>query len=99
MAVRLEALINEANQGLDGDSLKKIPSWIKGWESRWKGRTKGGELVSEGEEELYNLATRVRERFQDLFDDEYHPDVYSIRATQVSFDIASSIYLCVYFHI
>ncbi|CAD6215180.1 unnamed protein product [Miscanthus lutarioriparius] len=59
LAVRLEALMKEANQGLDSDSLKKIPSWIKGWESRWKGRTKGGELISEGEEELYNLATRV----------------------------------------
>ena len=84
MAIRLEDLMNEAKQGLNSDSLKKVPSWIKGWESRWKGRTKGGELTSEGEEELYNLATRVKERFQDLFDDEYHPDVYSIRATQVS---------------
>lgn len=57
---------------------------MKGWESRWKGRVKGGELVSEGEEELFNFANRVKERFQDLFDEEYHPDVYSIRATQVS---------------
>lgn len=99
MAVRLEALLKEANQVLDSDSLKKIPSWIKGWESRWKGRTKGGELISEGEEELYNLATRMRERFQDLFDDEYHPDVYSIRATQVSFDMVSLIYLCIFSHL
>ncbi|CAD6207307.1 unnamed protein product [Miscanthus lutarioriparius] len=91
LAVRLEALMKEANQGLDSDSLKKIPSWIKGWESRWKGRTKGGELISEGEEELYNLATRVRERFQDLLDDEYHPDVYSIRATQVPRASASAV--------
>lgn len=91
LAVRLEALLKEANQVLDSDSLKKIPSWIKGWESRWKGRTKGGELISEGEEELYNLATRMRERFQDLFDDEYHPDVYSIRATQVPRASASAV--------
>lgn len=91
LAVRLEALINEAKQSMDNDSLKKIPSWIKGWESRWKGRTKGGELTGEGEEELYSLATRVKERFQDLFDDEYHPDVYSIRATQVSRASASAV--------
>ncbi|PUZ36364.1 hypothetical protein GQ55_9G032400 [Panicum hallii var. hallii] len=91
LAIRLEALMNEAKQGLKSDSLKKVPSWIKGWESRWKGRTKGGELTSEGEEELYNLATRVKERFQDLFDDEYHPDVYSIRATQVSRASASAV--------
>lgn len=84
LAVRLKALIDEAKQGPESDSLKKIPSWMKGWESPWKGRVKGGELVSEGEEELYNLAIRVKERFQGLFDEEYHPDVYSIRATQVS---------------
>ncbi|XP_062214164.1 uncharacterized protein LOC133915146 [Phragmites australis] len=91
LAVRLKALINEAEQGPQGDSLKKIPSWIKGWESPWKGRTKGGELIIEGEEELHNLATRVKERFQDLFDDEYHPDVYSIRATQVPRASASAV--------
>ncbi|KAL6638134.1 hypothetical protein ACP70R_025706 [Stipagrostis hirtigluma subsp. patula] len=91
LAVRLKALMNEAEQGPGSDSLKKIPSWIKGWESRWNGRVKGGELISEGEEELYNLATRVKERFQDLFDGEYHPDVYSIRATQVPRASASAV--------
>jgi multiple inositol-polyphosphate phosphatase / 2,3-bisphosphoglycerate 3-phosphatase len=96
LEVRLKALINEAKQSPESDSLKKIPSWIKEWESRWKGRTKGGELVSEGEEELYNLGIRVKEKFQDLFDEEYHPDVYSIRATQVSTDIAFPIYYNVY---
>lgn len=84
LSVRLRDLVEEAKQGSDSDSLKKLPSWMKGWESRWKGRVKGGELVSEGEEELFNFANRVKERFQDLFDEEYHPDVYSIRATQVS---------------
>ncbi|VAI38983.1 unnamed protein product [Triticum turgidum subsp. durum] len=82
LSVRLGTLVDEAKQGPDTASLKKIPSWMKGWESRWKGRVKGGELVSEGEEELFNFANRVKERFQDLFDEEYHPDVYSIRATQ-----------------
>ncbi|PNT73893.1 hypothetical protein BRADI_1g03920v3 [Brachypodium distachyon] len=91
LAVRLGALVNEAKQGPDSDSLKKIPSWIEGWESRWKGRVKGGELVSEGEEELFNFANRVKERFQGLFDEEYHPDVYSIRATQVPRASASAV--------
>ncbi|GJN22875.1 hypothetical protein PR202_gb10479 [Eleusine coracana subsp. coracana] len=91
LALRLEALMNEAKQSLDSDSLKKIPSWIKGWESRWKGRTKGGELIREGEEELYNLGIRVKEKFQYLFDEEYHPDVYSIRATQVPRASASAV--------
>jgi multiple inositol-polyphosphate phosphatase / 2,3-bisphosphoglycerate 3-phosphatase len=88
--------MNEAKQSVNSHPLKKIPPWIKEWESRWKGRTKGGELISEGEEELYNLGIRVRERFQDLFDEEYHPDVYSIRATQVSADIAFPIYFHLY---
>uniref|UniRef100_A0A0E0KKQ9 Multiple inositol polyphosphate phosphatase 1 n=1 Tax=Oryza punctata TaxID=4537 RepID=A0A0E0KKQ9_ORYPU len=91
LAIRLKALIDEAKQGPESDSMKKIPSWMKGWESPWKGRVKGGELVSEGEEELYNLATRVKERFQGLFDEEYHPDVYSIRATQVPRASASAV--------
>ncbi|XP_040378547.1 multiple inositol polyphosphate phosphatase 1 [Oryza brachyantha] len=91
LAVRLKALIHEAKQAPESDSMKNIPSWIKGWESPWKGRVKGGELVSEGEEELYNLANRVKERFQGLFDEEYHPDVYSIRATQVPRASASAV--------
>jgi len=32
---------------------------------------KGGELI------------RVRERFPTLFEDDYHPDVYTIGATQI----------------
>ncbi|CAM0877301.1 unnamed protein product [Alopecurus aequalis] len=93
LAVRLGDLVNEARQGPDSESLKKIPSWMNGWESGWKHRVtgKGGELVSEGEEELFNFANRVKERFQDLFDEEYHPAVYSIRATQVPRASASAV--------
>uniref|UniRef100_A0ACD5X5T2 Uncharacterized protein n=1 Tax=Avena sativa TaxID=4498 RepID=A0ACD5X5T2_AVESA len=93
LAVRLGVLVNEARQGPDSESVKEIPSWMKGWESPWKGRVtgKGGELVSEGEEELFNFANRVKERFQDLFDEEYHPEVYSIRATQVPRASASAV--------
>ncbi|KAM0927998.1 hypothetical protein ACQ4PT_002204 [Festuca glaucescens] len=93
LAERLGALVNEARQGPGSESLKKIPSWMKGWQSPWKGKVtgKGGELVSEGEEELFNFANRVKERFQDLFDEEYHPEVFSIRATQVPRASASAV--------
>uniref|UniRef100_A0A7N0U1G5 Multiple inositol polyphosphate phosphatase 1 n=1 Tax=Kalanchoe fedtschenkoi TaxID=63787 RepID=A0A7N0U1G5_KALFE len=69
----------------------KTPGWFWGWESPWKGNLKGGELISKGEEELYSLGIRVRERFSDLFDEEYHSDVYSIRATQVPRAAASAV--------
>lgn len=72
-------------------SPKKVPTWFDTWESPWKGKKKGGELISKGEEELYQLGLRVKERFPDLFADEYHPDVYSIRATQVPRASASAV--------
>ena len=62
----------------------KVPGWLGKWVSPWKGKVKGGELIRQGEEELYQLGIRVRERFPTLFEEDYHPDVYTIRATQVS---------------
>ncbi|KAK7818814.1 multiple inositol polyphosphate phosphatase 1 [Quercus suber] len=61
------------------------------WKSPWKGKLKGGELISKGEEELYALGIRIREKFPDLFNEEYHPDVYTIRATQVPRASASAV--------
>lgn len=84
-ATRLDSLLSEAKQRTQDCSLQKIPSWMCGWKSPWKGRQKGGELVSEGENELYQLGIRVRERFPEIFEEEYHPDIFSIRATQVSY--------------
>lgn len=83
LADRLEILIREAKE--QGLSLENFPGWLQGWKSPWKGKLKGGELISKGEEELYDLGIRIRERFPDLFNDEYHPDVYPIKATQVSY--------------
>lgn len=80
---RLASRLQELVRDVEELGLKDVPSWMRGWESPWKGKLKGGELVSLGEEELYNLGTRVRERFPDLFNEEYHPDVFLIRATQV----------------
>ncbi|KAL6003112.1 hypothetical protein ACLOJK_023335 [Asimina triloba] len=93
LAVHLDALLTGAKQNAQGHnfSIKKIPKWLWGWKSPWKGKGKGGELVNKGEDELYNLGIRVGKRFSDLFRDEYHPDVFSIRATQVPRASASAI--------
>lgn len=73
------------------NSTDKIPTWLWRWKSPWKGKVTGGELISQGEDELYNLALRVRERFPELFDEDYHPDVYPIKATQVPRASASAV--------
>ncbi|WOK91479.1 hypothetical protein Cni_G00170 [Canna indica] len=91
LTFRLEALLNGAKQKEKEDALQKIPAWLWGWQSPWRGRQKGGELISKGEVELYQLGIRVRERFPRLFDDEYHPDIYRIMATQVPRASASAV--------
>lgn len=79
---RLKVLTRDAEDQML--SLQKVPSWLREWKSPWKGKMKGGELISKGEIELYDLGIRIRENFPDVFNEEYHPDVYAIRATQVS---------------
>ncbi|XP_072976522.1 uncharacterized protein [Typha angustifolia] len=91
LEIRLGALLKEAKQESDKSSLQKSPPWLEGWESPWKGREKGGELVSKGEDELYHLAIRVRERFPEIFHEEYHPEIFTIRATQVPRASASAV--------
>ncbi|KAF2590353.1 hypothetical protein F2Q70_00041931 [Brassica cretica] len=66
----------------DAEASDKVPGWLGKWKSPWHGKVKGGELIRQGEEELYQLGIRVRERFPTLFEEDYHPDVYTIRATQ-----------------
>lgn len=90
MAVRLEALLKDAEE--QKKSLQKVPAWFHGWKSPWKGKVKGGELMRIGEDELYDLGIRIREKFSDLFNEDYHPDVYPIKATQVSCACFSSLY-------
>lgn len=82
MTTRLEVLLKDAEE--QKLSLQKIPNWLHNWKSPWRGKVKGGELISKGENELYDLGIRVRERFSDLFNEDYHPDVYTLKATQVS---------------
>ncbi|KAL2932372.1 Multiple inositol polyphosphate phosphatase 1 [Bienertia sinuspersici] len=72
-------------------SLDNIPAWVFNWTSPWKGKLKGGELVVKGEEELYDLGIRIREKYPNLLDDDYHPDVYTIKATQVPRASASAV--------
>jgi multiple inositol-polyphosphate phosphatase/2,3-bisphosphoglycerate 3-phosphatase len=82
LSAHLEVLIRDVKDRQL--SLEKVPSWLNGWKSPWQGRLKGGELIRRGEEELYELGIRIRERFPSLFDEDYHPDIYPIKATQVS---------------
>uniref|UniRef100_A0A3N7FRY3 Multiple inositol polyphosphate phosphatase 1 n=1 Tax=Populus trichocarpa TaxID=3694 RepID=A0A3N7FRY3_POPTR len=89
LASHLGELIREAEE--QNLSLEKVPLWLRGWKSPWRGKLKGGELIRKGEEELYNLGIRIRERFSELFDEEYHPDVYPIKATQVPRASASAV--------
>ncbi|KAF8397220.1 hypothetical protein HHK36_016128 [Tetracentron sinense] len=93
LAHHLEVLLNDAkNEAQEGNvSLQKIPAWLWGWQSPWKGKLKGGELISIGEDELYHLGIKIRERFPDLFNEEYHPDIFSIKATQVPRASASAV--------
>ncbi|XP_068641945.1 uncharacterized protein [Aristolochia californica] len=90
LAIRLATLLNDAKA--EQKALEqKVPDWLRGWTSPWKGKPKGGELISIGEEELYHLGVRTRERFPQLFNEEYHPEVFSIRATQVPRASASAV--------
>ncbi|XP_048326107.1 uncharacterized protein LOC107413891 isoform X1 [Ziziphus jujuba] len=89
LAAHLELLLKDAEE--QKLSLQKIPTWLRNWKSPWKGKVKGGELISKGEDELYDLGTRIREKFSDLFNDEYHPDVYTMKATQVPRASASAV--------
>ncbi|KAJ9175935.1 hypothetical protein P3X46_014434 [Hevea brasiliensis] len=89
LASHLEELIRDAKE--KKLSLQKVPTWLQGWKSPWRGKLKGGELISKGEDELYDLGIRIRKRFPDLFKEEYHPDVYPIKATQVPRASASAV--------
>lgn len=71
--------------------VNRHSSWLWGWKSPWTGKHKGGELIREGENELYELGIRTREQFPDLFNEDYHPDIYPIKATQVSRASASAV--------
>ncbi|KAK7281112.1 hypothetical protein RIF29_08815 [Crotalaria pallida] len=89
LSARLEVLIRDAEE--QNVPMERVPSWLRGWKSPWQGRLKGGELISRGEEELYELGIRIREMFPNLFDEEYHPDIYPIKATQVPRASASAV--------
>ncbi|KAL8218077.1 hypothetical protein R6Q57_021450 [Mikania cordata] len=89
LSTQLKSLLQNVKE--NHSSLEKLPSWLWGWSSPWKGKIKGGELIVHGEDEMYHLGIRIREHFQELFSDEYHPDVYQIRATQIPRASASAV--------
>ncbi|TYK30325.1 multiple inositol polyphosphate phosphatase 1-like isoform X1 [Cucumis melo var. makuwa] len=86
---QLEMLLSAAAR--NGLSLHKVPSWLKGWKSPWREKVNGGELIPEGEQELYDLGIRTRKLFPDLLSDDYHPDIYTIKATQIPRASASAV--------
>lgn len=73
-----------------------LPAWLSGWKSPWTGKHKGGELIAEGEKELYELGIRTREKIPELFKEDYHPDIYPIKATQVVIFAISDIFIYLY---
>lgn len=81
LAAHIGELIRDAEE--QNLSLERVPVWLQGWNSPWRGKLKGGELITKGEDELYDLGIRVRGRFPQLFNEEYHPDIYVLKATQV----------------
>lgn len=87
LSTRLEAILGNVKE----QKSVVFPAWLKGWKSPWTGKHKGGELISEGESELYELGVRVREKYPQLFREDYHPDIYPIKATQVSRASASAV--------
>ncbi|XP_041993667.1 multiple inositol polyphosphate phosphatase 1-like isoform X1 [Salvia splendens] len=87
LGTRLQVLLENVKEKKSG----ALPAWLRGWKSPWTGKHKGGELISLGESELYELGIRVREKFPQLFHEDYHPDIYPIRATQVSRASASAV--------
>ncbi|GER35195.1 histidine acid phosphatase family protein [Striga asiatica] len=87
LSTRLEVLVENTKE----QSLNVVPAWLHGWKSPWTGKHKGGELISAGENELYELGIRTRERFPELFNEDYHPDIYPIKATQISRASASAV--------
>ncbi|KAK8302386.1 hypothetical protein V6Z11_D04G081900 [Gossypium hirsutum] len=89
LASHIKELLKDAKE--KNLSPQKVPAWLLKWESPWKGKLRGGELDTKGEEELYQLGIRVRERFPDLFNEEYHPDVYPIKTTQVPWASTSAV--------
>ncbi|XP_021732529.1 multiple inositol polyphosphate phosphatase 1-like isoform X2 [Chenopodium quinoa] len=89
LATSLQALIANAKERKL--SLDNVPAWLLEWTSPWKGKVKGGELIVKGEEELYDLGIRIRGKYPTLLNDDYHPDVYTIKATQVPRASASAV--------
>uniref|UniRef100_A0A803NUD8 Multiple inositol polyphosphate phosphatase 1 n=1 Tax=Cannabis sativa TaxID=3483 RepID=A0A803NUD8_CANSA len=89
LAAHLKELVRDAKE--QGLALEEIPAWLQGWESPWKDKVKGGELIIKGEEELYDFGVRTREKFASLFNESYHPDIYTIKATQIPRASASAV--------
>lgn len=95
LATRLEVLLENVKE----QKSTVLPAWLWGWKSPWTGKHKGGELISEGENELYELGIRTREKFPELFNEDYHSDIYPIKATQVMRFAIYDFFIYIYSHL
>ncbi|XP_048134634.1 multiple inositol polyphosphate phosphatase 1 isoform X2 [Rhodamnia argentea] len=88
LASHIQELVKDAEEK---NLAQNVPTWLRGWTSPWKGKVKGGDLISKGEDELYDLGIRSRERFPELFSQDYRSDIYTLKATQVPRAAASAV--------
>lgn len=60
-------------------------AWMAAFQSPWEGHKGGGELLPVGEEELYHMGRRYRERFASIFGPPYHSKAVRFLSTQVRY--------------
>ncbi|CAI6010415.1 unnamed protein product [Closterium sp. NIES-65] len=68
-----------------------LTQWMRGYRSPWEGMQGGGELLTEGEEELYRMGGRFRRRFPSLLGGVYHSKAVKLFSTQVARSAASAV--------
>ncbi|CAI5517732.1 unnamed protein product [Closterium sp. Naga37s-1] len=69
----------------------RLTQWMRGYRSPWEGMQGGGELLTEGEEELYRMGGRFRRRFPSLLGGVYHSKAVKLFSTQVARSAASAV--------
>ncbi|GAQ89106.1 Histidine phosphatase superfamily protein [Klebsormidium nitens] len=72
-------------------NLRSPPNWIGDYIVPWEGHEPVGYLVPGGEEEMYGLAKRWKQRMPNVLDQTYHPERYRIFGTQVPRASASAV--------
>lgn len=107
LKVAAKNLIQEGQQGGEGSaaigglgksgSSWSAPDWIGDYVVPWEGHEPVGYLVRGGEEEMYGLAKRWKQRMPHVLDQVYHPERYRIFGTQVGLSTCLPVFLLPYF--